>query len=171
MSKDCIHCWLSKIRLQIFPEILRPGVGWSSSLIPFLWRCLCPNQCVRWCRSGRIFFQASCLLLVVPILLLDEYGILIFSFCICSVFTPYYSETVIYSVSELQKKNEDGISILFYLQKIYPGTSYFSPSFVWVHVIHIWKLFGAAETQFSCSWPKKKRKKKSTLIFWSLTFF
>ncbi|KAB1227940.1 Callose synthase 9 [Morella rubra] len=37
-----------------------------------------------------------------------------------SVFTPYYSETVIYSVSELQKKNEDGISILFYLQKIYP---------------------------------------------------
>uniref|UniRef100_A0A2N9INZ6 1,3-beta-glucan synthase n=1 Tax=Fagus sylvatica TaxID=28930 RepID=A0A2N9INZ6_FAGSY len=38
-----------------------------------------------------------------------------------SVFTPYYSETVLYSVAELQKKNEDGISILFYLQKIYPG--------------------------------------------------
>ncbi|KAG6682974.1 hypothetical protein I3842_13G169600 [Carya illinoinensis] len=37
-----------------------------------------------------------------------------------SVFTPYYSETVLYSMSELQKKNEDGISILFYLQKIYP---------------------------------------------------
>lgn len=45
--------------------------------------------------------------------------------CICSVFTPYYSETVLYSMSELQKKNEDGISILFYLQKIYPGTSFF----------------------------------------------
>lgn len=36
------------------------------------------------------------------------------------VFTPYYSETVLYSMSELLKKNEDGISILFYLQKIYP---------------------------------------------------
>ncbi|KAF8021555.1 hypothetical protein BT93_G1872 [Corymbia citriodora subsp. variegata] len=37
-----------------------------------------------------------------------------------SVFTPYYSETVIYSSSDLQKENEDGISILFYLQKIFP---------------------------------------------------
>lgn len=37
-----------------------------------------------------------------------------------SVFTPYYSEVVLYSMNELQKKNEDGISILFYLQKIYP---------------------------------------------------
>ncbi|GAV74732.1 Glucan_synthase domain-containing protein/FKS1_dom1 domain-containing protein [Cephalotus follicularis] len=37
-----------------------------------------------------------------------------------SVFTPYYSETVLYSIPELQKKNEDGISLLFYLQKIYP---------------------------------------------------
>lgn len=37
-----------------------------------------------------------------------------------SVFTPYYSEIVLYSMSELRKKNEDGISTLFYLQKIYP---------------------------------------------------
>uniref|UniRef100_A0ACD5TTT0 Uncharacterized protein n=1 Tax=Avena sativa TaxID=4498 RepID=A0ACD5TTT0_AVESA len=37
-----------------------------------------------------------------------------------SVFTPYYSETVLYSIAELQKRNEDGISTLFYLQKIYP---------------------------------------------------
>lgn len=37
-----------------------------------------------------------------------------------SVFTPYYSETVLYSKDELQKRNEDGISTLFYLQKIYP---------------------------------------------------
>ncbi|KAF1878778.1 hypothetical protein Lal_00047450 [Lupinus albus] len=36
------------------------------------------------------------------------------------VFTPYYSEIVLYSMAELLKKNEDGISILFYLQKIYP---------------------------------------------------
>ncbi|KAL5566482.1 hypothetical protein UlMin_029646 [Ulmus minor] len=37
-----------------------------------------------------------------------------------SVFTPYYSEIVLYSMNELLKRNEDGISILFYLQKIYP---------------------------------------------------
>ncbi|CAM8922119.1 unnamed protein product [Rhodiola kirilowii] len=37
-----------------------------------------------------------------------------------SVFTPYYSETVLYSSSELRMENEDGISILFYLQKIFP---------------------------------------------------
>ncbi|GJT42861.1 callose synthase 9 [Tanacetum coccineum] len=37
-----------------------------------------------------------------------------------SVFTPYYSETVLYSIKELLEKNEDGISVLFYLQKIYP---------------------------------------------------
>ncbi|KAK4395651.1 Callose synthase 10 [Sesamum angolense] len=36
------------------------------------------------------------------------------------VFTPYYSETVLYSNSELRVENEDGISILFYLQKIFP---------------------------------------------------
>ncbi|VAI68706.1 unnamed protein product [Triticum turgidum subsp. durum] len=36
------------------------------------------------------------------------------------VFTPYYSETVLYSMSELCVDNEDGISILFYLQKIFP---------------------------------------------------
>lgn len=40
-----------------------------------------------------------------------------------SVFTPYYSETVLYSMSELCIENEDGISILFYLQKIFPGTA------------------------------------------------
>ncbi|GER25525.1 3 glucan synthase [Striga asiatica] len=37
-----------------------------------------------------------------------------------SVFTPYYSETVLYSNSELRVENEDGISTLFYLQKIFP---------------------------------------------------
>ncbi|XP_038879974.1 callose synthase 9-like [Benincasa hispida] len=36
------------------------------------------------------------------------------------VLTPYYSETVLYSMGELLKKNEDGIITLFYLQKIYP---------------------------------------------------
>ncbi|KAJ4962108.1 hypothetical protein NE237_022018 [Protea cynaroides] len=37
-----------------------------------------------------------------------------------SVFTPYYSETVLYGSSELRAENEDGVSIIFYLQKIFP---------------------------------------------------
>ncbi|KAH7833941.1 hypothetical protein Vadar_011284 [Vaccinium darrowii] len=37
-----------------------------------------------------------------------------------SVLTPYYNEEVLYSANELDKENEDGISILFYLKKIYP---------------------------------------------------
>ncbi|KAF6171148.1 hypothetical protein GIB67_012222 [Kingdonia uniflora] len=37
-----------------------------------------------------------------------------------SVLTPYYKEDVLYSEDELNKENEDGISILFYLQRIYP---------------------------------------------------
>lgn len=36
-----------------------------------------------------------------------------------SVLTPYYDEDVIYGSTKLQTPNEDGISILFYLQKIY----------------------------------------------------
>lgn len=48
-----------------------------------------------------------------------------------SVFTPYYSETVLYSPVELKQENEDGISILFYLQKIFPGnTSVFFAAFI-----------------------------------------
>ncbi|PQM37261.1 callose synthase 10 [Prunus yedoensis var. nudiflora] len=42
-----------------------------------------------------------------------------------SVFTPYYSETVLYSSSELRVENEDGISILFYLQKIFQECYHF----------------------------------------------
>ncbi|GAV79263.1 Glucan_synthase domain-containing protein/FKS1_dom1 domain-containing protein [Cephalotus follicularis] len=37
-----------------------------------------------------------------------------------SVLTPYFKEDVLYSDEELNKENEDGISTLFYLQKIYP---------------------------------------------------
>eukprot|EP00252_Welwitschia_mirabilis_P000809 TRINITY_DN1078_c0_g2_i1.p1 TRINITY_DN1078_c0_g2~~TRINITY_DN1078_c0_g2_i1.p1 ORF type:complete len:1946 (+),score=300.86 TRINITY_DN1078_c0_g2_i1:262-6099(+) len=37
-----------------------------------------------------------------------------------SVLTPYIDEEVLYSQSDLQEENEDGVSILFYLQKIYP---------------------------------------------------
>jgi hypothetical protein len=42
----------------------------------------------------------------------------------CSVLTPYYKEDVVYSKENLMKENEDGISVLFYLQKIYPGATY-----------------------------------------------
>ncbi|KAK9132483.1 hypothetical protein Scep_012011 [Stephania cephalantha] len=37
-----------------------------------------------------------------------------------SVLTPYFKEEVHYSWDELHRENEDGISTLFYLQKIYP---------------------------------------------------
>ncbi|KAJ8567933.1 hypothetical protein K7X08_020655 [Anisodus acutangulus] len=37
-----------------------------------------------------------------------------------SVLTPYYNEDVLYSDEEINKENEDGITTLFYLQKIYP---------------------------------------------------
>ncbi|XP_077231016.1 callose synthase 3-like [Tasmannia lanceolata] len=37
-----------------------------------------------------------------------------------SVLTPYYTEEVVFSLSDLEEQNEDGVSILFYLQKIYP---------------------------------------------------
>ncbi|KAF5736396.1 callose synthase 2-like [Tripterygium wilfordii] len=37
-----------------------------------------------------------------------------------SVLTPYHSETVLYSINHLEEPNEDGVSILFYLQKIFP---------------------------------------------------
>ncbi|KAL2634599.1 hypothetical protein R1flu_006078 [Riccia fluitans] len=37
-----------------------------------------------------------------------------------SVLTPYYQEEVVYSKKQLNEENEDGISVLFYLQKIYP---------------------------------------------------
>ncbi|CAI0428151.1 unnamed protein product [Linum tenue] len=38
-----------------------------------------------------------------------------------SVMTPYYSEETVYSKSDLEMENEDGVSIIYYLQKIYPG--------------------------------------------------
>nr|XP_016437592.1 PREDICTED: callose synthase 3-like [Nicotiana tabacum] len=37
-----------------------------------------------------------------------------------SVLTPYYTEEVLFSSDDLDRQNEDGVSILFYLQKIYP---------------------------------------------------
>ncbi|KAI3798506.1 hypothetical protein L1987_33783 [Smallanthus sonchifolius] len=37
-----------------------------------------------------------------------------------SVMTPYYSEETVYAKSDLDMENEDGISIKFYLRKIFP---------------------------------------------------
>ncbi|XP_010475255.1 PREDICTED: callose synthase 1-like isoform X2 [Camelina sativa] len=37
-----------------------------------------------------------------------------------SVLTPYFSEDVLFSIYGLEQQNEDGVSILFYLQKIFP---------------------------------------------------
>ncbi|KAK7401550.1 hypothetical protein VNO78_13118 [Psophocarpus tetragonolobus] len=37
-----------------------------------------------------------------------------------SVLTPYYDEAVLFSLNHLEEPNEDGVSILFYLQKIFP---------------------------------------------------
>ncbi|GLT82345.1 hypothetical protein SLE2022_007310 [Rubroshorea leprosula] len=37
-----------------------------------------------------------------------------------SVLTPYYTEEVLFSLRDLEEQNEDGVSILFYLQKIFP---------------------------------------------------
>ncbi|CAN8247661.1 unnamed protein product [Cochlearia groenlandica] len=37
-----------------------------------------------------------------------------------SVLTPYYQEDVLFSIFGLEQQNEDGVSILFYLQKIFP---------------------------------------------------
>ncbi|KAL3516603.1 hypothetical protein ACH5RR_023505, partial [Cinchona calisaya] len=37
-----------------------------------------------------------------------------------STLTPYYNEEVLFSINSLKKPNEDGVSILFYLQKIFP---------------------------------------------------
>ena len=36
--------------------------------------------------------------------------------------TPYYTEEVLFSLQDLETQNEDGVSILFYLQKIFPGS-------------------------------------------------
>lgn len=38
--------------------------------------------------------------------------------------TPYYSEETVYSKTDLEMENEDGVSIIYYLQKIFPGFKY-----------------------------------------------
>lgn len=64
------------------------------------------------------------------------YAILSHCFFLFSVLTPYYNEEVLYSANELDKENEDGISILFYLKKIYPGEFLIYCSTVMFHLIY-----------------------------------
>lgn len=58
-----------------------------------------------------------------------------------SVLTPYYHEEVIYSLKDLNTANEDGITTLFYLQRVFPGSissinsSYFKRTFISVFKI------------------------------------
>lgn len=48
------------------------------------------------------------------------FNLILFS-CHCSVMTPYYSEETVYSRNDLEMDNEDGVSIIYYLRKIFPG--------------------------------------------------
>jgi hypothetical protein len=54
--------------------------------------------------------------------------------------TPYYKEDVLFSSQNLEEPNEDGVSILFYLQKIYPGYSP-SPKILLELTYHAFYLF------------------------------
>jgi len=54
-----------------------------------------------------------------------------------SVMTPYYSEETVYSKSDLDLENEDGVSIIFYLQKIYPGSLFGFPSILMLQLFII----------------------------------
>ncbi|ONK68990.1 uncharacterized protein A4U43_C05F18130 [Asparagus officinalis] len=65
-----------------------------------------------------------------------------------SVLTPYYNEEVLYSKEQLRTENEDGISIIFYLQKIYDDE--------WVNFLERMKENGyASEEQV---WDKGSRE-------------
>jgi len=43
-------------------------------------------------------------------------------FCLFCVMTPYYSEEIVYSRNDLDLEKEDSVSVIFYLQKIFPGS-------------------------------------------------
>lgn len=63
-------------------------------------------------------------------------------FLYCSILTPYYKEDVLFSLQNLEEPNEDGVSILFYLQKIYPGYFLTCLPFTWTDIHAI--FFGFA---------------------------
>lgn len=77
----------------------------------------------------------------------------------CSVFTPYYSEEVMFDIKkrdgkkkydkpkkdsdikELDVKNEDGITILEYLKTIYPGKVLVPSNFITIVISREYQLF------------------------------
>ena len=79
-----------------------------------------PPPKIRTMLSFRFFFIIKKILLIILTHLLTVLWYW------CSVLTPYYEEKILYTRKELEDKNDDGVSILFYLQKIYPGK--FEPS-------------------------------------------
>lgn len=66
-----------------------------------------------------------------------------FEHCCLSVLTPYYTEDVLFSLKGIEEPNEDGVSILFYLQKIYPGFSMFWLGYILqiLECVHPWLCF------------------------------
>jgi 1,3-beta-glucan synthase component len=86
-----------------------------SFLIHFSW--ICPTRL----KSDTCFLSrklGKLVLLICPVIETKKKK----SVFVCSVLTPYYKEEVLFSHKDLNDQNEDGVSILFYLQKIYPGT-------------------------------------------------
>lgn len=117
----CTFFSLLKIVPLISQKISKQEGDWNFSLTHCLWICRLRCQYRKWCHSGLCLIIGDntnkVLMFILPWIA--------FILLVCSVFTPYYSETVLYSDSELRNENEDGISILFYLQKIFPGIMHF----------------------------------------------
>lgn len=90
-----------------------------------------------------------------------------------SVFTPYYSETVLYSTSDLQKENEDGISVLFYLQKIFPGIFLIFSSSRFLFLFLLLPCFVVLDSnfQYSASYKKISIFSSSTSLYNCLVLF
>ncbi|CAI6002608.1 unnamed protein product, partial [Closterium sp. NIES-64] len=68
------------------------------------------------------------------------------SFC---VMTPYYNESVMYSPDELRRPNEDGISLLYYLQNIFPDEWKNLEERLGVRGREVWEFDDGAEV---CRW-------------------
>lgn len=91
----------------------------------YLLRCHSP------CTMTPVRIEAMSSMFVVLYMIFICLSGFFFSF-LCSVMTPYYSEETVYSKNDLELENEDGVTILFYLQKIFPGLSL--SLCAWAHV-------------------------------------
>ncbi|KAG6630069.1 callose synthase 3-like [Carya illinoinensis] len=66
-----------------------------------------------------------------------------------SILTPYYNEEVLFSLHDLEVPNEDGVSILFYLQKIYPDE--------WNNFLQRVKCSSEEELKVKCSGEEESK--------------